>query len=199
MIFTKAGASAQRVKEVLEYEPTMEEGQETIETEQKIRAGEVLQFDHVSFSYGEGEEAVTDIDLKIQRGETIGIIGGTGAGKTTLVNLMCRFYDPDKGSVRLFGKALSGLRNEEIRRCISVVPQVNELFYGTIRENICFGWDNVSEGDIQRALKDAQAWEFIKEMPKGLDTTVERGGANFQAVRDRDCVLQELFFADPIY
>ena len=193
VIFTKAGASAQRVKEVLQYEPTMEEGRETIAPEEKAHMEDVLQFAHVSFSYGDGEEAVTDIDFKIRRGETIGIIGGTGAGKTTLVNLLCRFYDPGRGAVKLYGRELPRLRNEEIRRCISVVPQVNELFYGTIRENIAFGREDTSDEDILQALEDAQASEFIRELPKKLDTIVERGGANFSGgQRQRLCIARAL-------
>lgn len=190
VIFTKAAASAQRVREVLEYAPSMKDGTERI-TE---KGDETVRFDHVNFSYGgDGEKALTDIDFSIYRGETIGIIGGTGAGKSTIVHLLCRFYDPDSGQVLLYGKPLNTLLGEEIHRCVTVVPQVNELFYGTIRDNICFGMEAVSDRQITEALENAQAMEFIRELPDGLDSRVERGGANFSGgQRQRICIARAL-------
>ena len=190
VIFTKAAASAQRVNEVLEYEATMEDGNNSILYE---KPEEAVCFENVRFSYGEGEAALSDLNFVIHTGETIGIIGGTGSGKTTLIHLISRFYDPQAGTVYLYGQDIRTIKHEEICKEIVSVPQINELFYGTIRDNICFGYTNVSDAEIWKALEDAQAADFVKNLKNGLDAKVERGGANFSGgQRQRLCIARAL-------
>lgn len=190
VIFTKAAASAQRVNEVLDYEATMEDGNDIISYD---TPEEALCFENVRFSYGEGEAALSDLNFVIHTGETIGIIGGTGSGKTTLIHLISRFYDAQAGTVYLYGQDIRTIKHEEICKEIVSVPQINELFYGTIRDNICFGYTYVSDEEIWKALEDAQAADFVKNLKNGLDAKVERGGANFSGgQRQRLCIARAL-------
>ncbi|MFR9255863.1 MAG: ABC transporter ATP-binding protein, partial [Merdibacter sp.] len=172
VIFTRAATSAQRVNEVLDHVPSMRDGEDRV---LHLCPQEAIRFDHVCFSYGEGEDALSDLDLTIRTGECIGIIGGTGAGKTTMIHLLSRFYDTGKGRVLLYGQDVRTIAHQKLCAEVVSVPQINELFYGTIRENVCFGKKHVSDADIWQALQDAQAADFVKEMKKGLDARVERG------------------------
>lgn len=190
VIFTKAAASAQRVNEVLEYEPTMKNGTQQIKD---IHCEDVIDFENVWFSYGDGEAALSDMTFTIHKGENIGIIGGTGAGKTTLIHLIKRFYDAQKGAVRLFGQEIQTIESQALCKEVVSVPQANELFYGTIRENVCFGKTNVSDQFIWQALEDAQASEFVMQLKHGIDAKVERGGANFSGgQKQRLCIARAL-------
>ncbi len=190
VIFTKASASAQRVSEVLEYQPTMAEGTDEVLSP---NPKEAVRFANVSFSYGEGEAALRDLSFTIAGGECIGIIGGTGAGKSTLIHLLSRFYDVSAGEITLYGQDVRTIRHHALSQTIVSVPQSNELFYGTIRDNVCFGKKNASDQDVWNALADAQASEFVKGLRKGLDARVERGGANFSGgQRQRLCIARAL-------
>ena len=190
VIFTKAAASAQRVNEVLEYEPTMQDGTDPIFHCDHEKA---IEFTNVRFSYGDGEAALSDLTFTICKGENIGIIGGTGAGKTTLIHLIKRFYDAQNGKIRLFGQDIRSIANAELCQQVVSVPQMNELFYGTVRDNICFGKTNVTDEELWQALGDAQADEFVKELKHQLDAKVERGGANFSGgQRQRLCIARAL-------
>ena len=190
VIFTRAAASAQRVNEVLDHVPSMRDGEDRV---LHLCPQEAIRFDHVCFSYGEGEDALSDLDLTIRTGECIGIIGGTGAGKTTMIHLLSRFYDTGKGRVLLYGQDVRTIAHQKLCAEVVSVPQINELFYGTIRENVCFGKKHVSDADIWQALQDAQAADFVKEMKKGLDARVERGGANLSGgQRQRLCIARAL-------
>lgn len=190
VIFTKAAASARRVSEVLCYEPSMEEGEEPLRFLQPEQA---VCFAGVHFAYGEGADALSDVSFTIYKGESIGIIGGTGSGKSTLVHLLNRFYDVRKGSVRLFGQDVRSLSREALHQCVVCVPQSNELFYGTIRDNICFGMSEATDEQIWQVLADAQAKEFVEQLAQGLDARVERGGVNFSGgQRQRLCIARAL-------
>lgn len=136
-------------------------------------------FDHVTMSYQNGgDAALEEIHFAAEAGQTIGIIGGTGSGKSTLVNLIPRFYDVTEGSVRIDGQDVRSIPLEELRNRIGIVLQKAMLFHGTIRENILWGNEDASEEEIRQALQDAQAWEIVQGKEKGLETEIEQGGRN---------------------
>ena len=190
VIFTRAAASAQRVNEILEYAPSMSPGTEAL---QYLDPEEAIRFTHVTFSYGGGAAAIRDADFVIRRGEMIGIIGGTGAGKSTLIHLLNRFYDPQEGSIEVFGQKVQSIRPQELHRCIATVPQLNELFHGTVRENVCFGMRRASDEKVWEALRLAQAEDFVRALPRQLDEVIERGGANLSGgQRQRLCIARAL-------
>lgn len=178
IIFTKASASANRVSEVLAIEPSIQDGKPGVVNTAYIGAPK-LEWREVYFSYeGSGEDFLEDINLKIQTGQTVGIIGGTGSGKTTLINLIPRFYDVSKGAVLLDGVNVKEYALSELRHKIGIVPQKSQLFSGTIRENMLWGKEDASEEEIIDALKKAQAWEFIDKSKDRLDSQVLQGGKN---------------------
>lgn len=179
VIFTKAQASAKRVSEVLETQASIKGAQNTIAENVNLK-DEIIRFKEVSFSYDKSSDmALSDIDIVINKGETIGIVGGTGSGKTTFVNLIDRFYDVDAGEVLIQGINVKNYNLQELRNKVSIVPQSIELFTGTIRENILWGNENAKEEQIINAAKLAQADEFISRLKEGYQTLVSRGGKNF--------------------
>ncbi len=136
-------------------------------------------FDHVTMSYQNGGDAALEgVHFEVEAGQTVGIIGGTGSGKSTLVNLIPRFYDVTEGSVRIDGQDVRSIPLEELRNRIGIVLQKAMLFHGTIQENILWGNEDASEEEIQQALQDAQAWEIVQGKEKGLETEIEQGGRN---------------------
>ena len=138
-----------------------------------------MEFSHVGLTYaGAGDESLTDIDFKVKKGETIGIIGGTGSGKSSVVNLIPRFYDVTAGSVKVDGKNVKDYSLEELRGKIGTVLQKAVLFHGSIRENLKWGNPDASEEDLINAITVAQAKEFIDNKEGGLDFEVEQGGKN---------------------
>ena len=154
-----------------------------------------IDFDHVTFSYkhGSGKNALTDIDLHIKSGETIGVIGGTGAGKSSLVNLICRLYDVDSGAVRVGGRDVRTYDMEVLRDQVSVVLQKNTLFSGTILDNLRWGNPNATEEACIAACQAACADEFIDRFPDGYHTRIERGGANVSGgQKQRLCIARAL-------
>lgn len=185
---TKSIASGNRIQTVLDIEPGMKDavvgvGADEADAKQKNDAYTVptddvaVAFDHVHLTYAKAkEEALTDIHFEAKKGEMIGIIGSTGSGKSSVVNLISRFYDVTKGSVRIHGVDVKEYPIEVLREKIGVVPQKAVLFKGTIRENICWGKEDATDEEIWKALEIAQAAEFVSE--KGLDFMVEQGGRN---------------------
>lgn len=138
-----------------------------------------IQFQNVSFTYKQAsEEALSDMNFSVEKGQTIGIIGGTGSGKSTLVQLIPRLYDVTKGSVMVKGKNVKDYDLDELRKMIGYVPQKAALFKGTIKDNVCFGKEDASDEAIEEAIWVAQAKEFIEKKEEGLDTPVEQGGRN---------------------
>ena len=172
--FNKAAASAKRVSDILAEEPDIVGGDTALNFRQEQP---VLEFDHVTFAYpGGGEAALSDISFSLLPGETLGIIGGTGSGKSTIANLIPRFYDTKEGSVRICGKDVRSYALEELRQFVGVVPQRASLVTGTIADNLRWGNPDADTAELEQACKIAQAWEFVSQTPKGLETPVTQGG-----------------------
>ncbi|HIY20573.1 MAG TPA: ABC transporter ATP-binding protein/permease [Candidatus Flavonifractor merdigallinarum] len=184
-------ASLRRIHEVLAETPDLHNPEHPIE---KVADGSI-DFDHVTFSYkhGSGKNALTDIDLHIHSGETIGVIGGTGSGKSSLVNLICRLYDVDSGTVRVGGRDVREYDTEALREQVSVVLQKNTLFSGTILENLRWGNPDATDEECAAACRAACADEFIDRFPEGYETRIERGGANVSGgQKQRLCIARAL-------
>ena len=175
VLTSKALACAGRVQAVLDLEPQMAFPREEVAPEGE----EAIAFDHVGLTYaGAGGESLRDITFTVRRGETFGIIGGTGSGKTSVVNLIPRFYDATAGHVRLFGRDAADYPKDQIRREVAVVMQRPQLFSGTIRSNLLWGNAGADDAALWQALETAQAAEFVRKKPLGLDEPVEQGGRN---------------------
>lgn len=172
--FTKAIASASRINEVFDLRSNIVDG---VQEQQNDGQEEAVRFEHVSMSYNGKEEAISDISFSVKRGETIGIIGGTGSGKSTLVNLIPRFYDVAKGKIFINGDDVKKYRLEDLRKKIGVVPQKAVLFQGTIRDNMKIGNENATDEMIYHALEIAQAMEVV-EKKGGLDGKISQNGKN---------------------
>lgn len=171
-------AGINRIGQVLDMESSMEFSREN--NGGLSKSEEVVRFEHVSFKYkGGGAESLSDISFSVKKGETIGIIGATGSGKTTLINLILRFYDATNGCVSLCGKEIKTISQNELRQMIAVVPQRAQLFKGTVKSNLLLGNENATDEELWNALEKAQAASFICEKPGQLDEPVEQGGANF--------------------
>lgn len=154
-----------------------------------------VRFDNVSFKYSEKAEkfALSDIDLDIKSGETIGIIGGTGSSKTTLVQLICRLYDATEGTVYVGGRDVKDYDLETLRNEVAFVLQKNLLFSGTIAENLRWGNPNATDEEVRHAAKLAQADEFVMSFPDGYDTHIEQGGTNVSGgQKQRLCIARAL-------
>ena len=174
---TKSVACAGRISQVLETKSSMADGQDALPDGSGSPA---LQFCGVSFRYpGAGADALSDISFSAAPGQTIGVIGGTGAGKSTLANLIPRFYDATQGQVLVCGEDVRQLRLQALRPSIGVVPQKALLFSGTIRDNLRWGNAQASDEDLWQALQDAQADQVVRGKQGGLDAEVEPGGRNF--------------------
>ena len=184
-------ASIRRISQVLQETPDLKEPEHPVA---EVADGSI-DFDHVSFSYkkGSGKNALSDIDLHIRSGETIGVIGGTGSGKSSLVNLICRLYDVTEGSVRVGGLDVRQYDMEALRNQVSVALQKNTLFSGTILDNLRWGNPEATEEECVRACQAACADEFIDRLPDGYHTRIERGGANVSGgQKQRLCIARAL-------
>ena len=194
MIFvmvTMSIASAERICEVLKETPALADPERPLMT---VSDGRV-DFDHVSFSYqhGSGEVVLRDLDLHIASGETIGVVGGTGSGKSSLVNLISRLYDVDQGSVRVDGVDVRDYDLEALRNQVAVVLQKNVLFSGTILDNLRWGKEDATEEECREAARLACADEFIDRFPDGYNTWIEQGGANVSGgQKQRLCIARAL-------
>ena len=174
---TKAIASGTRVVELLDAAPSItDDGNAEVDTSVDAPA---VKFDHVSFGYNEGKYTLTDLTLTVPRGASVGVIGGTGSGKSTLVNLLARFYDVSEGSVELFGTDVKKYPLKQLRRTVAYVPQNTMLFSGTIRSNLLMGGRDADDETLWRCLETAQAASFVREKENGLDSVVMQGGKNF--------------------
>lgn len=178
ILITKALSCAKRISNVMDLESSLPNGETEMVSEDDEMP--ILEFENVGFSYaGASEESLSKIDFSIWKGETVGIIGGTGSGKTTLANLIPRFYDATDGEVRFHGKAIGSYDIETVRRRIGVVPQKAVLFKGTIKSNLLWGNEHADVKVLEEALEAAQAKEFVDKLDAYLDAEVAQGGKNF--------------------
>ena len=195
ILITKSSASASRVLEVLDTQPSItDEGNTQVVPDDDAPA---VSFDHVCFGYGDGEYALDSLTVDVRRGETIGVIGGTGSGKSTLINLLGRFYDVSEGSVRLFGTDVRKYPLEQLRTTIAYVPQKAVLASGTIRSNMQWAKKDATDEEIWRALEIAQAADFVRGKKKGLDEIVERDGRNFSGGQRQRLTIARALVGSP--
>ncbi len=188
-----AQSSAERILEVIEEEPTLKNKEKTVK---EVKAGSI-KFENVSFRYSDEQDenayALEDINLDIKPGETIGIIGGTGSSKSTLVQLIPRLYDVTKGSVKVGGVDVRDYDIETLREEVAMVLQKNVLFSGTIAENLRWGKQNADQEELEEACKLAQADGFIKEFPSKYDTVLDQGGTNVSGgQKQRICIARAI-------
>ena len=195
---SKALACAGRVQAVLDTKPGMQFPQEVPGEAPAEKQNDAVRFDHVGLTYaGAGAPSLTDISFTAEKGQTIGVIGGTGSGKSSLVSLIPRFYDATEGSVEIFGHPVQNYPREELRGKVSVVIQKAQLFGGTIRSNLLWGNQNASDADLWAALETAQAAEFVHSKPLGLDEPVEQGGRNLSGGQKQRLTIARALVSKP--
>ena len=177
VLLTRAIASMGRVSQVLDTPSTMAFPEKPVSAD--AASDVAVAFNHVSLRYqGAGAESLSDVTFTAKKGQTIGVIGGTGSGKTTLVSLIPRFYDATKGQVTLLGQPITAYSKEELNRHVAVVMQKAQLFKGTIRSNLLWGNENATDEELWHALSIAQSEDFVRQKPDKLDDPVEQGGRN---------------------
>ena len=192
ILMTKAGASAKRINEVFETKPSVAEiNHDYISAKENTPK---IEFRNVRFNYSsDGDDELSGISFTVRKGQTVGIIGGTGSGKSTLISLIPRFYDTSDGAVLVDGNDVRDYPFEQLRKKFGIVPQQSVLFSGTIRDNMKWQNPDASDEEIKRALQIAQAAEFVDKLPNGLDSRVEQGGKNFSGgQRQRLCIARAI-------
>jgi ATP-binding cassette subfamily B protein len=195
-LYQRAMASTRRIFVVLDAEPTIFDGETPIGA--VVDAGDVT-FDAVTFSYDDGYPVLSDVTLVIESGQTTAFVGSTGSGKTTIVKLLLRFYDPDSGSIRFDGTDIGSLEQAELRQLMALVSQDVFLFHGTVAENIAYGVPEASVEDVIRAARTAEAHDFITTLPDGYETIVgERGQKLSGGQRQRLSIARALLTESPI-
>ena len=195
---SKALACAGRVQAVLDTQPGMQFPQSLAGEADPAARDQAVRFDHVGLTYaGAGAPSLTDITFTARRGETIGVIGGTGSGKSSLVNLIPRFYDATEGTVEIFGRPAAAYPREALRSKVSVVMQKAQLFGGTIRSNLLWGNKDATDEQLWAALETAQAAEFVKAKPLGLDEPVEQGGRNLSGGQKQRLTIARALVGKP--
>ena len=204
VVFTKASASASRINEVLNCVPSItDEDNEPVALPKPGATGNAapvpaLSFDHASFSFGAGAaNAVNDVTLELPLGKTLGIIGGTGSGKTTLVSLIPRLYDTGTGSVSVMGSDVRAWPLDQLRHVVATVPQRASLVSGTIRSNLTWRDESATDEELWAALDMAQASEFVRNKPQGLDAPVEAGGKNFSGGQRQRLTIARALVGSP--
>ena len=204
VVFTKASASASRINEVLNCAPSItDEGNEPVALPESSATDNVapvpaLSFSHASFSFGAGAaNAVNDVTLELPLGKTLGIIGGTGSGKSTLVSLIPRLYDAGIGSVNVMGADVRSWPLDQLRHVVATVPQRASLVSGTIRSNLTWRDESATDEELWAALDMAQASEFVRNKPQGLDAPVEAGGKNFSGGQRQRLTIARALVGSP--
>ena len=194
---TKAVACGNRIQSVFEEETGMSEGNLTWPKEEQ-HTMPVVEFDHVNLRYtGSGEDSLTDISFRAMPGQTIGIIGGTGSGKSSVVNLIPRFYDATGGTVRIYGKDAKEYKIEDLRSHIGVVPQKAVLFQGTIAQNLRWGKEMASDAELEKAIEISQAKEFVDEKEDRLDYQIEQSGKNLSGGQRQRLTIARALVRNP--
>ena len=204
VVFTKASASASRLNEVLNCEPSItDEGNQPVALPEPSAMGNAvpvpaLSLSHASFSFGAGAaNAVNDVTLELPLGKTLGIIGGTGSGKSTLVSLIPRLYDTGAGSVSVMGADVRAWPLDQLRHVVATVPQRASLVSGTIRSNLTWRDESATDEELWAALDMAQASEFVRNKPQGLDAPVEAGGKNFSGGQRQRLTIARALVGSP--
>ena len=191
VIYNKATACYKRVQEVLAIQPAIQDGKCLIDNQE----GPLVTFDHVSFSY-QGSHALHDISFSIHQGETIGIIGGTGSGKSTLIHLIPRFYEATQGQIYIKNRPIQDYSLFSLRQMIGLVPQQATLFTGTIKENICLAKENASDDEVKQALHLAQA-SFVDEWKDGIYSHITQGGHNLSGGQKQRLTIARALVRNP--
>lgn len=195
VIFTKASASAARVNEVFDTVPSVrEKSSEYISVDENAP---VIEFKNVSFGYADNGHALKNLNFSIKKGETVGIIGGTGSGKSTLVNLIPRFYDTSEGNVLIKGTDVREYPFKQLREKMGIVPQTAMLFAGTIKSNMQWGKKNADIDEINKALKIAQAYDFVYQNPEQLERPVTAGGKNLSGGQRQRLTIARALVSQP--
>jgi ATP-binding cassette subfamily B multidrug efflux pump len=193
---TKALACAKRIESILAVENSQQI--EDLTQQAKAETDDVIRFEHVGLTYqGGGEESLTDIDFAVKKGQTIGIIGGTGSGKTSVVNLIPRLYDATRGTVYVDGQDVKTYDPKQLRSKVGIVPQKAVLFAGTIRENLMWGNENATEEQLERALEISQAKEFVDIKEGRLDFKIAQGGKNLSGGQRQRMTIARAVVRDP--
>lgn len=194
VFFNKAAAGARRIADVFEVQSSMKDGNDDIVPSEEP----VIEFDDVSFSYADSSaNSVDNISFSLKRGEVLGIIGGTGSGKSTIANLLPRFYDATEGIVKIYGKDIRSYKLSQVRRFVVSVPQKASVISGTVAENIRMGKPDASDEEITEALKTAQAYEFIEKLPEGINAPVLQGGKNFSGGQKQRLTIARAVVSKP--
>ncbi|MDU4726995.1 MULTISPECIES: ABC transporter ATP-binding protein [Clostridium] len=198
IIFTKASASATRVNEVLDTKSSIKEASSSTKVQATNNSSKIIEFKNVSFSYNNSKQySLENISLSINKGETIGIIGGTGAGKSTLVNLIPRFYESTEGEIFINGENIKNYSIKDLRNLFGIVPQKAVLFTGSLRENMKWANKNASDEEILMALDIAQCSDFVSNLKDGLDTSVLQGGKNFSGGQKQRLTIARALVGSP--
>lgn len=196
IIYTRTGASIRRIREVFETENTIQNPKRPKRISVEDAKGKV-EFKDVHFSYNNAKDIIVDLSVVIEPGETIGVIGGTGSGKSSLIGLIPRFYDTTKGKVFIDDINVKRYDLEDLRKVIGIVPQNPVLFEGTIRENMQWHKDDATDDEIVHALKIAQAFDFVREYPDFLDHKVLRDGSNFSGGQKQRLTIARALVGNP--
>lgn len=198
VVFTRAQASAERIFEVLDCEPSVRDPAVAAECRRSAPVSQAIRLADVGFAYpGASLRAVEGVTLQVPAGGTLGVIGGTGSGKSTLAQLLVRLYDATEGSIEVLGEDVRSLPLGELRAMIGYVPQKAELVGGTIRSNLLWRDASASDAELWRALETAQAAEFVRRLPRGLDAEVEAGGGNFSGGQRQRLTIARALVGDP--
>ena len=193
LMLTMSKAAAKRIIEVLDAEPDIAEPENAVT---EVKDGSIV-FDDVDFAYGSAKPCLKDASFRIESGEVVGIIGGTGSGKSSLVQLIPRLYDVMQGTVYVGGTDVREMDLYTLRRSVAMVLQKNVLFEGTVAGNMRWGNENATDEEIIHALKIAQAWDFVEKLEKGLDAPVEQNGSNFSGGQKQRLCIARALLASP--
>ena len=196
IMLPRANVAAMRIVEILETENSLKEPEAPVHPSEEIKG--TVEFDHVSFAYPDaGENVLTDISFKAEKGQTLAVIGSTGSGKSSLINLIPRFYDVTQGCVRVDGVDVREMSQKALRDCLGYVPQKGVLFSGTIDSNIRYGKTDISEEQVKKAAMVAQAQDFSEEKPHGYESPVAQGGTNVSGGQKQRLSIARAVAKDP--
>lgn len=195
VFFNKALAGANRISDIFDIRSSLPDGYDSIKPDNNKP---VLEFDNVSFKYSDAaEESVSDISFKLYKGQMLGIIGGTGSGKTTIANIIPRLYDVTSGEIKVYGENIKNIKLDELRKFIRSVPQKVSVISGTVADNIRMGKKDATDEEITEALKTAQAYEFIEKLPDKINAPVLQGGKNFSGGQKQRLTIARAVVSSP--